>query len=222
MQSECSPVRRRALCVALGGLALSSRLGMAFAQSKLRPTPEQQLGPFYPMVKPLDQDADLTIIQGKTGRAEGQVIHVMGRVLDVRGSPIAGARIEIWQANARGRYTHPSDRNPQPLDPNFDGFAVQMTDAEGRYHFKTVKPGAYPATSDWMRPPHIHFEVSDPQDKLVTQMYFAGEAFNDKDRYLQASWNKDALIAKVLPPTAELGADSLLIPWDIVMPPRGG
>ena len=207
---------RRALSIAVGSMALSAPL--AFAQTRLRPTPEQQLGPFYPVVKPFDQDADLTITAGRSGRPEGQVIHVMGRVLDVRGEPVAGAHIEIWQANRHGRYTHGSDRNTQPLDPNFEGFGLQTTDAQGRYHFKTIKPGGYPATPDWMRPAHIHFEVSDARNKLVTQMYFDGDPFNDKDRYLQASWNKDALIAKVLPPTKELEADSLLVPWDIVMP----
>jgi len=69
----------------------------------------------------------------------------MGRVLNRNGQPIQGARMEIWQANARGRYTHPGDVNPAPLDPNFEGFAVLTTDAEGRYRMKTVKPGAYPA-----------------------------------------------------------------------------
>ena len=76
------------------------------------------------------------------------------------GATLEGARVELWQANAHGRYTHPSDTNPAPLDPNFEGFAVQDTDAEGRYRFKTIKPGAYPATANWMRPPHLHFEVT--------------------------------------------------------------
>src|SRR5205809_1232643 len=105
-----------------------------------------------------------------------EVIHVMGRVLNVEGQPVRGARVELWQANAHGRYTHPSDTNSAPLDPNFEGFAVQTTDAEGRYRFKTIKPGAYPANPNWMRPPHLHFEVTGKVNRLVTQLYFPGEA----------------------------------------------
>ena len=81
-------------------------------------TPEQILGPFYPM-KPLDHNADLTRVPGRAWPATGQVLNVMGRVLNLKGEPVSNANIEIWQANARGRYTHPSDTNPAPLDPNF-------------------------------------------------------------------------------------------------------
>jgi protocatechuate 3,4-dioxygenase, beta subunit len=166
----------------------------------------------------VDQGADLTVIPGKSGRAAGQVIHVMGRVLNVDGQPVRGARVELWQANSHGRYTHPSDTNPAPLDPNFEGFAVQNTDAEGRYRFKTIKPGAYPATADWMRPPHLHFEVTGKINRLVTQMYFPGEPLNDKDLLLQhLRNNREGAIAKVLPPTLDVEPDSRLVVWDIVL-----
>ena len=106
-----------------------------------------------------------------------------------------------------GRYTHPSDTNPAPLDPNFEGFAVQDTDAEGRYRFKSIKPGAYPATANWMRPPHLHFEVTGKINRVITQMYFPGEPLNDKDLLLQnIRANKDSLVAKVLPPTLTRGS----------------
>jgi protocatechuate 3,4-dioxygenase, beta subunit len=142
----------------------------------------------------------------------------MGRVLSVDGQPVRGARVELWQANTYGRYTHPSDTNPAPLDPNFEGVAVQSTDAEGRYRFKTIKPGAYPATADWMRPPHLHFEVTGKINRLVTQMYFPGEPLNDKDILLQhLRANRDAAIAKVLPPTADVEPDSRIVVWDIVL-----
>ncbi len=132
--------RRRILgsAVALGGLAAAAPLGAALPPF----TPNQVMGPFYPVEKPLDQDADLTVIAGRDGTAEGQVVHVMGRVLNGRGEPVAGARVEIWQANAHGRYTHAYDTNPAPLDPNFEGYAVLATDAVGRYRFNTDKPGA--------------------------------------------------------------------------------
>jgi protocatechuate 3,4-dioxygenase, beta subunit len=210
--------RRQILGMAVGasGLALSGRLA-AFAEA-LKPTPGEILGPFYPVIKRVDQGADLTIISGKPGRAAGEVIHVMGRVLNVEGQPVRGARVELWQANARGRYAHASDNNPAPLDPNFEGFAVQTTDAEGRYRFKTIKPGAYPATGNWMRPPHLHFDVTGKVNRLVTQMYFPGESLNDTDLLLQKlRANRDGAIAKVLPPTADVEPDSRLVVWDIVL-----
>ena len=210
--------RRQILGIAVGasGLALSGRLA-AFAEA-LKPTPGEILGPFYPVIKRVDQGADLTVIAGKPGRAAGEVIHVMGRVLNVEGQPVRGARVELWQANAQGRYAHASDKNPAPLDPNFEGFAVQTTDAEGRYRFKTIKPGAYPATGNWVRPPHLHFDVTGKVNRLVTQMYFPGESLNDTDLLLQKlRANRDGAIAKVLPPTADVEPDSRLVVWDIVL-----
>jgi protocatechuate 3,4-dioxygenase beta subunit len=210
--------RRQILGIAVGasGLALSGRLA-AFAVA-LTPPPGEILGPFYPVIKRVDQGADLTVIAGKPGRAAGEVIHVMGRVLNVEGQPVRGARLELWQANAHGRYAHASDKNPAPLDPNFEGFAVQTSDAEGRYRFKTIKPGAYPATGNWMRPPHLHFDVSGKVNRLVTQMYFPGESLNDTDLLLQKlRANRDGAIAKVLPPTADVEPDSRLVVWDIVL-----
>ena len=205
------------MAVAVGGLAISGGVSGVLAQA-LKRTPLQTLGPFYPVLKPLDQDADLTTIAGKPGRAEGQVIHVMGRVVNLEGQPVQGARVEIWQANTHGRYNHPSDTNPAPLDPHFEGFAVQTTDEEGRYRFKTIKPGAYPASADRMRPPHIHFDVTGKSNRVVTQMYFAGEPWNDKDPALQsAGANRERLIVNLLPPTQGLEPDALVAVWDIVL-----
>src|SRR5882724_8266872 len=172
------------MAVAVGSLAMSGSVSAVLAQA-LRRTPGQILGPFYPVVKPLHQGADLTTIPGKPGRAAGQVIHVMGRVLNPQGQPVQGASVEIWQANTHGRYTHPSDTNPAPLDPNFEGFAVLTTDSEGHYRFKTIKPGAYPTGRTSTRPPHIHLRLVAHMDELVTQMYFDGEPLNEKDPLLQ-------------------------------------
>ena len=212
--------RRRVLGMAgaVGGLAMFGSASSALAQA-LRRTPDQILGPFYPVVKPLHQGADLTTIPGKPGRAAGQVIHVMGRVINSHGQPVQGARVEIWQANTHGRYTHPSDTNPAPLDPNFEGFAVLTTDAEGRYRMKTIKPGAYPAGPDSrMRPPHIHFDVTGKSNRLVTQMYFAGEPLNDKDPFLQGTGaGKERLIVPLRPPTQGLEPDSRVAVWDIIL-----
>jgi protocatechuate 3,4-dioxygenase beta subunit len=181
------------------------------------PTPDQILGPFYPVQKPVDGGQDLTRLKGRSGQAQGEVIYVMGRVLNLRGEPCPGVRLEIWQANARGKYTHPHDRNSAPLDPNFDGYATVMTDAEGRYRFKTVKPGAYPVVADYVRPPHIHYDITGRVNRLITQMYFAGEALNERDPLLQQSWAKDSLIARMMPPTSAEEADAKLVVWDIVL-----
>ena len=219
MREHDKLTRRRllAMSLGLGGYALSSAFHPLLARQRLRRTPDQIQGPFYPLVKPLDQDADLTIIAGKAGRAKGQVVHLTGRILNALGAPVEGARVEIWQANAQGRYTHPSDSNPAPLDPNFEGFGVQVTDKEGRYRFKTIKPGAYPRAVGGMRAPHVHFQVTGRADELVTQMYFDGERLNDTDHYLQNAVNPQALVAKLSPPTRDLEADSLVVSWDIVL-----
>ena len=141
---------------AMVGVAGAMSTNYAIAQAALQRTPHQILGPFYPM-KPFDQTADLTRVPGRPGRAEGQVLNVMGRVLNLKGEPVRNAKVEVWQANAHGRYTHPSDPNPAPLDPNFEGSAILTTDTDGRYRFKTIKPAAYPAGPNTMRPAHIHF-----------------------------------------------------------------
>lgn len=150
-------------------------------------TPAQVEGPFFPTRPPLDTDVDLTRIQGRTDRAEGVVIGISGQVLDDDLRPVAGALVDIWQANHHGRYAHEADPNPAPLDPAFQGSGQVRTDAEGRYRFTTILPGAYPAEEGWMRPPHVHFKVARRGfHELITQMYFAGEALNDADRLLQA------------------------------------
>jgi len=97
-----------------------------------------------------------------------------------------GALVDIWQANAHGRYMHEGDTSEAPLDPNFQYWAQMKTDAEGRYRYVTIKPAAYTAMGEWVRPPHIHYKVSRRgYRELTTQMYFAGEALNEKDLLLQ-------------------------------------
>ncbi len=215
--------RRRMLgtLAAFGGAVLVSPMRSAFAQDALPVTPSSIMGPFYPIVRPLDADMDLTTLAGKQGRALGQVIHVTGRVLGSDGKPVSGATIELWQANSVGRYAHPSDVNTAPLDPNFQGFARQVTDAEGRYRFKTIKPGAYPinpANPTSVRTPHLHFDVMGLQNRLLTQMYFPGEALNATDSiFNQMGSRGDRAIARVLPPTEDMAAGELLLGWDIIL-----
>lgn len=200
--------------VAIGSLAVTKSLRAALPPF----TPNQVMGPFYPVEKPLDQDADLTVIAGKGGRAEGKVVHLMGRVLDSRGHPVPGARIEIWQANTHGRYTHPADTNTAPLDPNFEGFGVQVSDDQGRYRFKTIKPGAYPVTESWSRPPHIHIDVSGDSGRIVTQIYFPNEPLNEVDKLLQTTPRPEQLIAKYQEPSDDVEPDSLVALWDVMLP----
>jgi protocatechuate 3,4-dioxygenase beta subunit len=219
MKNRAALSRRRLLMLAMaaGGLGLPGLSRLAFAQG-LKRTPGEILGPFYPVLRSVEKTADLTVLPGKPGRAAGELIYVMGRVVNIEGQPVRGARVELWQANTHGRYAHPSDTNPAPLDPSFEGFAVQETDGDGRYRFKTIKPGAYPATANWMRPPHLHFEVTGKINRLVTQMYFPGEPLNDKDLLLQnLRANKEGAIAKVLPPTPDVEPESRLVMWDIVL-----
>src|ERR1700738_1236250 len=194
---------------AITGVASVVSTRFAMAQTAVQRTPDQILGPFYPL-KPLDQNADLTRIPGRPGRAEGQVLTVMGRVLNLKGEPVRNAKVEIWQANAHGRYTHPGDTTPAPLDPNFEGSAILTADYDGRYRFKTIKPAAYPAGPHLMRPAHIHFQVSGRQDRLVTQMYFEGDPYNATDRLLQTAGRTELLVTRLLPPTAEMEPESKL------------
>jgi protocatechuate 3,4-dioxygenase beta subunit len=205
-----------ALSGAAGILAASGRLACATGAT-LRRTAGQTLGPFYPLEKPVDTDADLTLVKGQHERAQGQVIYLGGRVLDTNGEPLSGVVIELWQANARGRYAHPHDDNPAPLDPNFQGFARLVTDAQGRYQIKTIKPSGYPA-GGFSRPPHIHFAITGRTHRLVTQMYFAGEPLNDSDPLLaSAGANRGSLIVTLGRPPPNYEADALLANWDVVL-----
>jgi protocatechuate 3,4-dioxygenase beta subunit len=121
-------------------------------------------------------EADRDLTRQHEGEPLGERIIVAGRLLDEDARPIPGALLEIWQANAAGRYRHMRDQHPAPIDPNFTGAGRVVTDADGRYEFVTIKPGAYPWRNHenaW-RPAHIHFSVfgASFRTRLVTQMYF--------------------------------------------------
>lgn len=164
-------------CAALAGIG-----GVAPALAALGATPRQGEGPFYPVSLPLDSDNDLVRVRGMAASAQGTVTHVLGRVLDPSGRPISGARVEIWQCDANGRYHHPGDRRNAPLDEAFQGFGATVTDEEGAYRFRTIRPVPYPR-----RTPHIHFAVLAPgHERFVTQMYVAGEPGNARDRLLNS------------------------------------
>jgi protocatechuate 3,4-dioxygenase, beta subunit len=145
-------------------------------------------GPAVAAVTP--EDSDLTRNAGTGGEAIGQRIIVTGRVLDDSGRPLPNTLLEIWQANAAGRYLHKRDQWPGPLDPNFLGIGRCLSDADGVYRFLTVRPGAYPwlnHTNAW-RPAHIHFSLFGPAivSRLITQMYFPGDPLLDLDPILSS------------------------------------
>lgn len=183
MKVSQTMTRRAALKTGVGLAA--GAVATNLAAGALGVTPDNPEGPFYPIHKQTDMDADLTRIAGHEERAKGEVICVSGRVLDENGAPVEGALVDIWQANANGRYLHEADTSEGALDPNFQYWAQMKTDAEGRYRYITIKPAAYAAMGEWVRPPHIHYKVSRRgYRELTTQMYFAGEALNEKDLLL--------------------------------------
>jgi protocatechuate 3,4-dioxygenase beta subunit len=205
------------LTVKVGAAAMALPFAAGRAATRLPTTPGQVLGPFYPLEQPADHDADLVVVRGSAARAHGQVLHVRGRVLTSEGEPVPRAVVEVWQANAHGRYAHPSDPNPAPLDPNFQGFAAISTDAEGRFSFRTVKPGPYPGNGGALRAPHIHYQVTGRFDRLVTQMYFDGEPLNAQDRLLQGTLRKERLVVPLR--AVEDGEPrALAASWEIVLP----
>lgn len=207
-------VGRRAV---LGGMAAMGLTGGARAQDLLPPTPMITLGPFYPVVRPADTDADLTRITGRTGRAQGEVIQLIGRMVDRRGRPIIGGRIDLWQCNAAGRYAHPADPNTAaPLDPDFQGFAQLGTDADGEFRITTIKPAAYPVgAGDWMRAPHIHMDAQGNSYRSSLQMMF-DDPLLAQDRVL-SDFDARELAAVVANPIPA-GADGVArFSWTIVM-----
>ena len=149
-------------------------------------TPSQTIGPFFALGLVGSSEDDIANKPGAT--AQGTQILVSGRVMDENGKPVRKALIEAWQANKWGKYEHPDDTTDAPLDPGFRCWGRVLTDAEGRYRFRSIKPGAYPnpGYDNWMRPPHIHFSLfaAGLMQRLITQLYFPGEPLNDIDPIL--------------------------------------
>lgn len=208
--------RRHVLGAGAGAVIGASALGQG-ADKLLPLTADQDLGPFYPVIRPLDHDADLTRVAGMRGIARGEIIEISGRVLDPRGRPVAKARIDLWQANALGRYAHPGDNRDVPLDPNFQGAAVIEADAAGRYRFRTIKPGFYPIGGGMFRTPHIHLDVTGRSQRLTTQLYFPGEPLNAADILFPK--DKGAQDSLLIAATGTLASDPAVrtFAWDIVL-----
>ena len=167
------------------GIAAGASLlapGLVYAAVK---TPSQTAGPFYPVTGAPDRDLDMTVMDGHTERAEGEVILVRGRVLNTDGQPLDDAVVDIWQANHHGRYSHPDDESQLPLDPNFHGWGITRTDGGGAYGFRTIKPAPYrvaPTENAPVRCRHIHYKVSCAGfETVTTQMYFDGDPLIEGD-----------------------------------------
>ena len=181
-------------------------------------------GPVFGRIPVRDEDADLT--RQHRGEPLGERIIITGRVLDSDGQPVRKTLVEVWQANAAGRYVDSADDHPAPLDPNFTGAGRALTDQDGFYRFVTVKPGAYPWRNHlnaW-RPAHVHFSLFGPSlaSRLVTQMYFPGDPLIPLDPILSSipdPRGRELLIARLdLDTTVPDWA--LGYRWDIVL--RGG
>ena len=173
---------RRIFLGRLGAVAIAPLAATPVLADDRPPTPRMTEGPFYPRTLPKDTDSDLTRVQGRAGTAEGKVLEVTGRVVDRSGKPRAGARVEIWQCDAFGQYHHVGE--PEGAgDANFQGFGAVVTDNDGRYAFRTIRPVPYPG-----RTPHIHFTVlENGKRRLTSQMFMEGEPGNARDglyRYL--------------------------------------
>ena len=170
------------------------------------------MGPFYPIIRPSDADFDLTRVAGRDARAVGQTIEISGRVFDLKGNPLPGATIELWQANAAGRYDHPSDPATAKLDPNFQGYATLKADAKGEWRIVTIKPGGYDSPIGH-RPPHIHFDLRSGRSRNIAQLYFPEEADGNAKDLLYKALGSDAGTSVA----ARNANDPNKYSWDIVM-----
>ena len=188
----------------------------------LPPSLARSSGPLFGHDSLGPHDGDLTRNAAGDGEPLGERIIVTGRLLDERGRALPNSLIEIWQANAAGRYVHTADQHDAPLDPNFLGAGRCVTDEEGRYCFTSIKPGAYPwgnHDNAW-RPAHIHFSLFGPSiaTRLVTQMYFPGDPLIPLDPICNAvpAAARDRLIADFSLQTTESGV-ALGYSFDIVL-----
>lgn len=187
---------------------------LAAAAGALVGTPDQTTGPFYPKELPLDSDNDLVWIEGHQQPAKGVATNLIGRVITPKSQPIAGARVEIWQCDANGRYHHPDDPNSAPLDEDFQAFGSTTTDADGRYRFRTIKPVPYPG-----RVAHIHYRVTTPGgSQLATQLYIAGDPGLEWDFVFMSIEGEErrASVQAEFRPNPDDSAE-LLAEWDVVV-----
>src|SRR6516225_9307178 len=209
-------IPRRRLIGVFAGCAAGFSFPWGARGAALPPTPSQTAGPFYPLTFPADAGNDLVQVAGHNVTAKGTVTYVAGHILDPTGRPISGARVEIWQCDADGRYHYVHDEQAdRPLDENFQGYGRTATDVGGAYGFRTIRPVPYPG-----RTAHIHFAVSGAGlQHFTTQMYVAGEPLNEHDSVLMSVPDPAArsrLIVQ-LRPAPEIETGALAGNFDIVL-----
>ncbi len=205
-------ITRRSALIALASITTTPMLVDADAQTTaLTPTPSDSEGPFYPTDWSGDIDGDLITVNGKRYN-DGTSLLLTGRVLSATGSPIAGARIEIWQVDATGKYRHPNDDGEGPFKRGFQGFGRVESDGSGAYRFRTIKPIAYRG-----RPAHIHIRVAASGFReLTTQVYFAGEN-KERSGFGGFSKERDKLTVSAAPLRGANAEAKLTATFDLVL-----
>lgn len=197
-------------CLLLGVLACAAQPVLA---QGLVVTPRQTEGPFYPDRLPLDQDNDLTRVAGRPKASAGEVTELAGRILDLRGQPLRGVTIEIWQVDRHGHYIHTADAGADN-DADFQGYGRFETGQDGAYRFRTIKPVPYPG-----RTPHIHVKLQKGgRELLTTQLYVQGHPLNERDgilRSIRDPAQRAALLVPFVPRSERPG--ELAARFDIVL-----
>lgn len=202
----------RRLFLGAAGAAFFTTAGL-FAEELTR-TPPQTEGPFYPDKLPLDTDNDLLIINDKITPAVGEITHLTGKVMDIKGNPIRNAVVEIWQCDNNGVYLHSADSSSKKdkQDGNFQGFGRFLTGSNGEYYFRTIKPVPYVP-----RTPHIHYKIKKGgKELLTTQCYIKGHPQNARDGIFRSIRNPATVEVEFTPiKGSKLG--ELAARWDIIV-----
>lgn len=194
--NNAATLRRRQAIFALSALGVAP---LARTQAGAgRATPSQTLGPFYPRnagERPRQTDADLLAFDGDRLLSRGVPLYLTGRILDRRGNPIAQAEVEIWQCDANAVYHHPAGGAESERDPHFQGYGRALSEADGRFHFRTIRPVPYPG-----RTPHIHVRIAPRSGGvLATQLYLPDEPGNPRDfLFRQLSRDEQAALTLTL------------------------
>jgi protocatechuate 3,4-dioxygenase beta subunit len=214
--------RREFILCGLGALITTRAVAQLPPRNRSVVTPPQIEGPFYPYDYSFQTDTDLVRLGTDDAPALGQVVHFLGTVRAPSGRPVRNATVELWQADARGKYRHPADTAAPSRDANFQGYGRTKTDEAGGFRFRTIRPPAYlinPAGTD-RRAPHFHLAVSTRGvRRLTTQLYIEGEALNDTDHWLHmvADPAQRASLIRPMEDGTALERNARRIQYDIVM-----
>lgn len=208
-----SPFRRQCLAVSAAAGAAALLGAPALAQGRQR-LPAMTQGPFYPVERPLDDDADLTRVAGQARGARGEWLDIDGMVVDAQGRLIDRAEVEIWQCDVHGSYRHPRGAGDQ-VDAGFQGFGATLSDARGAYRLRTIRPVPYPG-----RTPHIHVKLRHPQfGEITSQWFVAGDPGNERDfLYRQLTAGQRGEVMLRLQPAPAGGPLAWRTRRDIVVP----